>query len=163
MKRNGFTLIELVVVIVVLGILSAIAAPKFLSIQSDSRVAALDAFVGAFKAADGIVVGKAAIAGLENSQEETIIPDSEVTILQNHMTLKIENVMKAMDTSGYNLTQFEYDPKNRLLFVVYLGDEQSDTELVSNRCMIIISRYSDLWEEGPKFKALQIRKLYDGC
>ncbi|MGQ5486757.1 type IV pilin protein [Photobacterium damselae] len=33
MKRNGFTLIELVVVIVILGILAVVAAPKFLNLQ----------------------------------------------------------------------------------------------------------------------------------
>lgn len=33
MKANGFTLIELVIVIVILGILSATAVPKFMNMQ----------------------------------------------------------------------------------------------------------------------------------
>lgn len=37
MKQNGFTLIELIIVIVILGILSIVAAPKFINIVSDAR------------------------------------------------------------------------------------------------------------------------------
>lgn len=47
MKRiSGFTLIELVVAIVILGILSVVAAPKFLGLQSDARAAALKGLSG---------------------------------------------------------------------------------------------------------------------
>ena len=49
MKRNGFTLIELVVVIVILGILAAIAAPKFMDLQTDARISALNGLSGAIK------------------------------------------------------------------------------------------------------------------
>ena len=38
---HGFTLIELVMVIVVLGILSVVAAPKFISLRKDSLVSTL--------------------------------------------------------------------------------------------------------------------------
>ena len=41
MKKNGFTLIELVVVIVILGILAVVAAPKFMNLQNDARNASL--------------------------------------------------------------------------------------------------------------------------
>ncbi|MDW3189737.1 type II secretion system protein, partial [Vibrio sp. Vb0932] len=41
-KQTGFTLIELVVVIVILGILAVTAAPRFLNLQNDAREARLE-------------------------------------------------------------------------------------------------------------------------
>ncbi|NOI65906.1 type II secretion system protein [Vibrio sp. 99-8-1] len=67
MKRaGGFTLIELVVVIVILGILAVTAAPRFLNLQKDARVASLQGLSGAINGAAGITFGKAAIEGLES-------------------------------------------------------------------------------------------------
>jgi len=39
MKNKGFTLIELVTVIVLLGILAAVAVPRFINVQEDAREA----------------------------------------------------------------------------------------------------------------------------
>lgn len=64
-KQGGFTLIELVVVIVILGILAVTAAPKFLNLQDDARESALQGLKGAMNGAAGIVYGKAAIEGVE--------------------------------------------------------------------------------------------------
>ncbi|MEC6899377.1 type II secretion system protein [Photobacterium piscicola] len=64
-KQQGFTLIELVVVIVILGILAVTAAPKFMNLQGDARTSTLEGLKGAMKGAAGIVYGKAAIAGVE--------------------------------------------------------------------------------------------------
>lgn len=65
-RQQGFTLIELVVVIVILGILAVTAAPKFMNLQNDARNASLQGLKGAIQGAAGIVYGKAAIQGLES-------------------------------------------------------------------------------------------------
>ncbi|PLC58197.1 type II secretion system protein [Photobacterium carnosum] len=68
-KQQGFTLIELVVVIVILGILAVTAAPKFMNLQVDARNASLQGLKGAIQGAAGIVYGKAAIDGVEASSD----------------------------------------------------------------------------------------------
>jgi len=64
-RQGGFTLIELVVVIVILGILAVTAAPRFLNLQDDARKASLQGLKGAIDGAAGITYGKAAVEGKE--------------------------------------------------------------------------------------------------
>lgn len=58
MKQKGFTLIELVVVIVILGILAATALPKFVDLQGDARQAAVEGVAGALASAAAINYAK---------------------------------------------------------------------------------------------------------
>jgi len=62
-KQQGFTLIELVVVIVILGILAATALPKFVNLSSDARTSVVKGLSGSMAAANAMIYAKAQVAG----------------------------------------------------------------------------------------------------
>lgn len=61
---RGFTLIELVMVIVVLGILAAVALPKFANLSSSARISTLEGIEGAMRSTITIVKSRAYVSGL---------------------------------------------------------------------------------------------------
>ena len=86
MKKNrGFTLIELVAVIVILGILAVIAAPKFLNLQDDAHKSRSDGVFSAFTAAVNMYHGAWILQGEPSVSsgvgvifaDETIYPSNE--------------------------------------------------------------------------------------
>ena len=104
-KQNGFTLIELVVVIIILGILAVTAAPKFINLQSDARASTVDGVKAALQGANSLIYSKAAIAGKERDEGATITIATGVTVTTDYGHLDsdkdsetvITNLEKAMD------------------------------------------------------------------
>lgn len=56
-KQRGFTLIELVVVIVILGILAAFAVPRFMGLETEARIAAVKSLGGSLQSASAMAHG----------------------------------------------------------------------------------------------------------
>tara|TARA_R110000851_G_scaffold1274_3_gene4634 strand:- start:31683 stop:32198 length:516 start_codon:yes stop_codon:yes gene_type:complete len=71
-KQQGFTLIELVVVIIILGILAVTAAPKFMNLQGDAYQSTLSGLKASLQGANTLVYSKAAIAGDEKDADTTV-------------------------------------------------------------------------------------------
>ena len=71
-RTEGFTLIELVIVIVILGLLAAAALPRFSDLSTDARVAALTGLTGSVRSAASIAKATQAAKGLASNVSVTL-------------------------------------------------------------------------------------------
>ena len=71
-RQSGFTLIELIIVIVILGILAVTAAPQFFNFGGDARSSTVRGMEGSVKAAADLVYARSAIDGNEGEIDASV-------------------------------------------------------------------------------------------
>ncbi|KLV06163.1 hypothetical protein ABT56_08935 [Photobacterium aquae] len=171
-RQGGFTLIELVVVIVILGILAVTAAPRFLNLQGDARGSTLEGLKGAINGATGIVYGKAAIEGKEQADgSSTAIDVDGITTSFGYPTAQDTGIQKALklDTNEWKAAfgNTSNQPRTALftLNAIKLGNEATDVAKVeATKCYV---KYTEAQQIGTApnqtIKEAKVEVVKKGC
>ncbi len=97
-KQRGFTLIELIMVIVILGVLSAFALPRFADFGQDARVASLNALAGALRAAANIAHAQQLADGA-TAGTSVILEGATITMVNGYPTANASGITLASQVS----------------------------------------------------------------
>ncbi|MCM0610896.1 prepilin-type N-terminal cleavage/methylation domain-containing protein [Marinobacter sediminum] len=98
-KEKGFTLIELVMVIVILGILAAFALPRFADLGGDARASVLSGAAGAMKSASAITHSTQLAKGLAAGADVTL-EGQAIKMANGYPTAATDGIIDAANMSA---------------------------------------------------------------
>ena len=108
-QQSGFTLVELIMVIVVLGILSAFALPRFADFGGDARVAAVEGVAGSLRSAAAIAHTAQLAAGASGATDVTL-EGLSITMVDGYPTADEDGIIVAAQVDGIAINNTNAGP-----------------------------------------------------
>lgn len=144
-KSKGFTLIELVVVIVILGILAATAAPKFLDLTGDAKASVMKGVEASIESAVSVIHAKAIIDGKTSGTATVEISNVHYVLYNGYpATRGIGDNDGTSATSAFGIIDLlEMDTSATGDFKVTLGGTSSviqHSSATSTACRLVYTR-----------------------
>jgi MSHA pilin protein MshA len=169
--QKGFTLIELIIVIVVLGILAVTAAPQFFNFSSDARAAAVQGLEASVKGASELVHAKSLI---NPGQASVDIGNGTVTVSDGYATANAAGILAALNLGSgewgnATLSAAEatlaavagLDENDLIIYLTGTAPDFTDATTYGNTACYVY--YSVVDAAGDPELPPQIGSVTDGC
>lgn len=166
--QKGFTLIELIIVIVVLGILAVTAAPQFFNFSSDARAAAVQGLEASVKGASELVHAKSLINPGATSVDTG---NGNVTVSDGYATADAAGILAALNLgsgewghatlTGAEATTASRDENDLIIYLTGTApDFTSAATYAASACYVY---YSVVDAAGDPELPPQIGAVTSGC
>ncbi len=152
-QQQGFTLIELVIVIVILGILAATAAPKFIDLQGDAKNATLKGVRGSIETAMAGTYAKAIIAGVEKDAAKSVtINGATVSTEYGYPKAVAATILKVAELDDYDVK----DVAGSKIVMIYPKGTAPTSPAITDTCSVV-------YTEATSATAKATSKVNTGC